>query len=102
MARPKKYIGQSTVACMQSGLYFGYVGLIKELLSGIKRELGMPPERHGLPKARQRQSPRMGGMSKVIATGGLADIVLNEIKEVKHLIPELTLDGIRLIWKKSQ
>jgi type III pantothenate kinase len=82
MARPKKYIGRSTVECMQSGLYFGYVGLIKELLSGIKRELGGPP--------------------KIIATGGLARIVLNELKEVIDVIPELTLDGIRLIWKKSK
>ncbi len=82
MARPEKYMGRSTVDCMQSGLYFGYVGLIKELLSGIKRELG--------------------GSPKVIATGGLAGIVLNEIKEVKEVIPELTLDGIRLIWEKSR
>ena len=82
MERPEKYIGRSTVECMKSGLYFGYVGLIKELLSGIKRELG--------------------GAPKVIATGGLAGMVLNEIKEVKAVIPELTLEGIRLIWEKSQ
>ena len=82
IAKPLKAIGKTTAASIQSGIYHGYVGLIKELLSNISAE--------------------MGGKPKVIATGGLAQLIIPEIREVKHIVNELTLEGIRLIWEKGR
>lgn len=80
--RPSKVIGNSTVECIQSGIYYGYVGLIKEILGRVKRA--------------------MKGSPVVIATGGLADLIVSDIKEVKSVVPELTLEGIRIIWEKNR
>ncbi|MCX5777882.1 MAG: type III pantothenate kinase [Elusimicrobia bacterium] len=81
MVKPAKAIGTSTVESIQSGLYFGYVGLVKEILKRLTAELG--------------------GTPAVIATGGLAGLIVPEIKEVKKIVPELTLEGIRLIFEHS-
>jgi type III pantothenate kinase len=80
MAKPAHVIGKSTIEGMQSGLYYGYIGLIKELLKRIKAE--------------------MEGNPHIIATGGLANVIVPEIKEVKEVVPELTLEGIRIAWEK--
>jgi type III pantothenate kinase len=80
MARPKEAIGKSTIKSIQSGLYFGYVGLIKEILKRIRKELPGNPQ--------------------IIATGGLASLIVPEIKEVRKIVPELTLEGMRIIWEK--
>jgi type III pantothenate kinase len=77
-----KVICKSTVQSIQSGLYYGYVGMIKELLRKVVSEIG--------------------GKPVIIATGGLADIVLNDIREVEKVVPELTLEGIRIIWEKGK
>ncbi|MGA2090834.1 MAG: type III pantothenate kinase [Endomicrobiales bacterium] len=77
MVKPSKAIGTSTVTSIQSGLYFGYVGLVKEIIERIAKELD--------------------GAPTIIATGGLANLIVPEIKEVKAIVPELTLEGIRLI-----
>jgi type III pantothenate kinase len=82
MVRPDSVIGKSTVKSIQAGLYFGYIGLIKEILKRIKEELPDDP--------------------KIIATGGLAGLIVPEIEEVKHIAPELTLEGIRIIWERSR
>lgn len=81
IVKAKKVIGKSTTSSIQSGLYYGYTGLIKEIISLISKE--------------------MTGRPKVIATGGLADLFTNRIKEVKAVVPELTLEGIRIIWQGS-
>jgi type III pantothenate kinase len=78
--KPLKSIGLTTVECMQSGLYFGYIGLVKELIVRIKSEIEV---------------------KHVIATGGLAGLVFDEIKEIEIILPYLTLMGIRIIWGKS-
>ncbi|MDR0977757.1 MAG: type III pantothenate kinase [Endomicrobium sp.] len=78
--KPLKSIGTATVDCIQSGLYFGYVGLVRELIERMKREMEI---------------------KHVIATGGLADFILGEIKEIEVILPNLTLEGIRTIWEIS-
>jgi type III pantothenate kinase len=75
-----KSIGTTTVECIQSGLYFGYIGLIKELIKRMKEEMEV---------------------KHVIATGGLAGLILGELKEVETIVPDLTLEGIRIIRQTS-
>ncbi|MCX5781520.1 MAG: type III pantothenate kinase [Elusimicrobia bacterium] len=82
VVKPKRAIGKSTVKGIQSGLYFGYVGLVKEILKRIRSE--------------------MDGNPKILATGGLADLIVPEIKEVKKILPDLTLEGIRLVYQNSK
>jgi len=77
LIRPKKAIGRNTVAAMQSGIIFGYVGLIEGIVARMKKELG--------------------GKVRVIATGGLAGIIAEETNVVDILDPDLTLVGLRLI-----
>jgi len=74
---PKKAIGKNTVAAMQSGIIFGYVGLIEGIVARMRKELG--------------------GKVRVIATGGLADVIASETNVIDILDPDLTLVGLRLI-----
>ena len=76
--RPPGAIGRNTTHALQSGLLFGYVGLVEGLVARFAEELG----------------PDM----KVIGTGGLAEIVARETKVIQILAPWLTLDGLRIIW----
>jgi type III pantothenate kinase len=80
--KPKKAIGRSTVASMQSGLFFGYVGLISNIIKKIKAELG--------------------GEAKVISTGGFAAQISPEIKSIDVHEPYLTLEGLRIIQERNQ
>jgi type III pantothenate kinase len=75
---PARAIGRSTVAAMQSGLVLGYVGLVKELVERLKNELGGEP--------------------KVIATGGMAEIIAEWTEVIDVVNPILTLEGIRIIY----
>jgi type III pantothenate kinase len=75
---PKQTIGRSTVSAMQSGLVFGYVGLVKELVGRLKVELGGDP--------------------KVIATGGMAELISEWTRVIDIVNPRLTLEGIRIIY----
>ncbi|MDR2426171.1 MAG: type III pantothenate kinase [Endomicrobium sp.] len=78
--KPAKSIGTATVECIQSGLYFGYIGLVKEIIARIKKEMKV---------------------NNIIATGGLAEFMSGEIEEIKSICPDLTLEGIKIIWEKS-
>ncbi len=80
--KPKKAIGRSTVSSMQSGLFFGYIGLISNIIEKIKRELG--------------------GQPKVISTGGFAAQISHEIKSIDVNEPHLTLEGLRIIYERNQ
>ncbi len=82
IALPKNIIGRSTVECIQSGLYYGYIGLVKEIISRLKGNLE--------------------SKVKIIATGGLATLIVKEIPEIKHIVPELTLEGIRIIYQNKK
>ena len=82
LQRPPNVIGRNTVHAMQSGLLFGYVSMVEGMVERFRAELG--PE------------------TKVIATGGLAEIVAKETKVIQHIVPWLTLDGLRIIWELNR
>ncbi|GAB4400948.1 MAG: type III pantothenate kinase [Anaerolineales bacterium] len=82
LQRPPAAIGRNTVHAMQSGLLFGYVGLVEGMVARFRRELG--------------------DAMKVIATGGLAELVARETDVIEIIAPWLTLDGLRLIWEMNQ
>ncbi len=82
MVRPTKAIATTTIDSIQAGLYYGYIGLIREILKKVKKEIS--------------------GTPYILATGGLASLIVPEIKEVKKVVDELTLEGIRILWEKSK
>ena len=82
LARPPAAIGRNTVHAIQSGLLFGYVGLVEGMVARFRKELG----------------PNM----KVIGTGGLVDLLAAETDVIEIKAPWLTLDGLRLIWEMNQ
>ena len=73
--KPRSVIGKDTVSCLEAGLYFGYLGMIREVLARTRGE--------------------MGGKVRVAATGGLAPLFLKDLPGVRHE-PDLTLNGLRL------
>lgn len=78
LVRPKNAIGKNTVAAMQSGVIFGYVGLVEGLVGRLSRELG--------------------GKPRVIATGGYADVIAKETKVIEVVNHDLTLHGLQFIY----
>ncbi len=82
LKRPPSAIGRNTTHAMQSGLLFGYVGLVEGMVARFRAELG----------------PEM----KTIATGGLGEIVARETDVIDIIAPWLTLDGLRIIWELNQ
>jgi len=79
--KPGAVIGKSTVSAMQSGIYWGYVGLIEGILARIQKE--------------------MGRQMNVIATGGLAPL-FKEIELIKHLELDLTMIGLQMIYEQNK
>lgn len=79
---PPSVIGRNSVHAMQSGLVFGYVAMVEGMVARFRVELGEN--------------------MKVIATGGLAEIVAKETPVIQILAPSLTLDGLRIIWELNQ
>jgi type III pantothenate kinase len=77
---PKQAIGRSTVESIQSGLIFGYVGLVKELVARFKAELGE---------------------AGVIATGGLARLIAPLTGVIDEINPDLTLLGLVIVWQQQ-
>lgn len=82
--RTDRVIGQTTVTAMQSGLFFGYVEMVEGLVRRVRGELAR------------------GSEATVIATGGLADVFAAEITAIRHVEPNLTLEGLRLVWQRNQ
>ena len=82
LVRPPSAIGKNTVHSMQSGLLFGYVGLVEGMVARFRAELG----------------PNM----KVIGTGGLAELIARETSVIEIIAPWLTLEGLRMIYKLNQ
>lgn len=80
---PAKVIGTSTRHAMRSGAYYGYRGLVREILAGIKAELDCP-------------------QITVIATGGHSSLLSPSIPEIQHLDPPLTMKGIAHIARNWQ
>jgi type III pantothenate kinase len=79
--RPLSVIGSSTVASMQSGLYYGYVGLVDGILGRMREELGAG--------------------ARVIATGGLAPLIATGSQMIEAVDDTLTLEGLRLVYERS-
>jgi type III pantothenate kinase len=82
LVSPEHAIGKNTVVSMQSGVIFGYVGLIESLVTRIRKELG--------------------GKVRVVATGGFATAIAKETKVVDVVDPHLTLIGLRLIHEMNR
>ncbi len=80
--KPKTVVGRNTVSSMQSGIVFGYVGLVDEIVNRIRAEVGTNP--------------------KVIATGGQADIIISESGTITAVEPFLTLQGLRIIYERNR
>jgi type III pantothenate kinase len=80
--RPAKVVGANTVACLQSGLYYGYIGLVDGLLERIAAELGAQP--------------------RVIATGGLAQLIAEDSRYIAEIDDMLTLDGLLILFERNR
>jgi type III pantothenate kinase len=79
--RPEKVIGTNTIGAMQSGIYYGYTGLVDGIVSRIKAEHGQP--------------------MKVIATGGLASLFARSCPVIEQLEPDLTIHGLRALYEMN-
>jgi type III pantothenate kinase len=79
--RPKKVIGSSTTEAMQAGLYYGYAGLVDGVLERVIDELGEKP--------------------RVIATGGLAQLIATSSQFIEKVDDTLTLEGLRLVYERA-
>jgi type III pantothenate kinase len=81
--KPPSVIGQNTVNAMQSGLFFGYVEMVDGLIRRIRGELAG------------------GDQAMVIGTGGLSEVIAEESRGIQKLEPDLTLEGLRIIWHRQ-
>jgi type III pantothenate kinase len=80
--RPDSVIGRTTVGSMQSGLFYGYIGLVEGLVERMRCELG--------------------GRVACIATGGLAEMIAPETPAIDAVDRDLTLHGLRMIWQRNR
>ncbi|HEY2906236.1 MAG TPA: type III pantothenate kinase [Vicinamibacterales bacterium] len=80
--KPPQVVGRTTVGAMESGLFYGYVGMIE----GLVRRMG----------------DELGGNALCVATGGLADIIAPETSLIQHVDPDLTLHGLRIVWDRNR
>ena len=81
LVRPPRVIGKNTVECLQSGVVYGFAGQVDGIVRAIQAELGE--------------------VRAVVATGGLARVVLDECRTVTHHEPWLTLIGLRLVFDRN-
>lgn len=80
--RPDHVIGKNTILSLQSGLIYGFAGLVEGIVARMKIELG--------------------GEAKVVATGGLANLMSGEVTCIDAVEPELTLLGVRMIYEHNK
>jgi type III pantothenate kinase len=91
--RPPKVIGTTTVTHIQSGLYYGYIGLVDGILERMIAEMAHDPI----------QAPRCGTAApKILATGGLATLIAPDSRYIATIDDMLTLDGLRLVFLRNQ
>jgi type III pantothenate kinase len=82
LVRPSHVIGTSTTSAMQSGIVYGYIGLVEGIVSRIQEELGEK--------------------TTVVATGGYADLIANETSIINTVNHDITLIGLKLIYDMNQ
>jgi type III pantothenate kinase len=80
--KPARIVGRTTVAAMEAGLFWGYVGMVEGLV--------------------RRMSDELGGHAVCVATGGLADVIAPETPLIAHVDADLTLHGLRIVWERNQ
>jgi type III pantothenate kinase len=80
--RPPSVVGRTTINAIESGLFYGYVGMVDGLMRRIADELG--------------------GRAFGVATGGLAPLVLPEMRTFDAHEPDITLHGLRIIWERNR
>ena len=84
--KPAKVVGTNTIAHMQSGLYYGYIGLVDGILERILNETRSPDS----------------AAPKIVATGGLARLIVDDSRFIDTIDDMLTLDGLRLIYERNR
>ena len=82
--KPDAVIGQTTVTSMQSGLFFGYASMVDGIVSRMRAEL------------------EGGDRATCLATGGMAEVLAGETTAIETVVPDLTLQGLRIIWERNQ
>lgn len=82
LIKPARVIGKNTISSMQSGIIYGYIGQVDEIVNRMKKEMREP-------------------QALVIATGGLAELLKEETKTIDRVNQFLTLEGLRIIYEKN-
>ena len=80
--KPPRVIGRTTIGAIESGLFYGYLGMVEALI--------------------RRMTEELGGRATAIATGGLAPLIAPETTLFDAIEPEITLNGLRLIWERNR
>jgi type III pantothenate kinase len=80
--KPSRVVGRTTVGAMESGLFYGYVGMVEGLI--------------------RRMAEELGGNAVCVGTGGLAAVIAPETRLIDHVDIDLTLHGLRIVWQRNR
>lgn len=82
LEKPVNVVGRDTISSIQSGIIYGYAGLVDSIVERIHREMGIK--------------------ATVVATGGLAGGISDETSSISEVIPDLTLEGLRILYERNE